>query len=71
MKVLTDNFRRRLARANTACRELRRQGFRILACAVDAGDALTKSRIVVGGGDALAQIAIEGCIVTRRIGRAS
>lgn len=71
MKVLTDNFRQRLARANRACRQLRQHGFRILACAVDAGDALTKSRIVVSGGSALTCVESEGCVITRQAGGAS
>lgn len=71
MKVLTENFKQRLARANYVCRQLRRNGFRILACAVDSGDALTLSRIVVSGGDALARVELDGCTVTRQLGRAS
>ena len=71
MKVLTDNLRRRLMRANVAYRMLRHSGFRILVCAVDAGDALTPVRIVVSGGDDQSRVELPGCVITRRLGGAS
>lgn len=75
MKVLTDNFRVRAARANAALRHLRAAGYRVIACDVPPGNSLARPALVVSGGSSAALDGLGGGIfdvaITRQVGGAS